>query len=84
MPMQSDQEPVFRRIIVAWYDSDIVCFLAALTMILVSAFAMRGLNIALQIVDHPILIGLPLILLVLSLLVFFSLVGRLLYRRLLH
>jgi hypothetical protein len=82
--MQSDQEPVFRRIIVAWYDSDIVCVLAALAMMLVAAFAMRGLNIALQIVDHPILIGLPLILLVLSLLVFFSLVGRLLHRRLLH
>ena len=82
--MQSDQEPVFRRIIVPWYDSDIVCIAAALAMIAVAAFALRGLNIALQIVDHPTLIGLPLTLLALSLIVFFSLAGRLLQRRVLH
>lgn len=81
--MQSDQEPVFRRIIIPWYDSDITCVFAALAMMLIAAFALRGLNLALQIVDHPSLIGLPLTLLVMSLLVFFSLVGRLLHRRLL-
>ena len=79
--MQHDQEPVFRKIIVPWYNTDFACVCAALAMMLVAAFALRGLNIALQIVDHPTFIGLPLILLGMCLFVLFSLVARLLNRR---
>jgi hypothetical protein len=80
--MQHDQDPVFRKIIVPWYDSDIVCAVCALAMIFVFLFALRGLNIALQIADDPAFIWMPLTLSGMSLCAFLSLVARLLHRRL--
>ena len=80
--MQHDHDPVFRKIIVPWYDSDIVCAVSAMTMVVVFLFALRGINLALQIADAPTFIWMPLILAGMSLCAFFSLIARLLHRRL--
>ena len=80
--MQHDQDPVFRKIIVPWYDSDIVCSVSALAMVVIFLFALRGLNLALQIADTPAFIWMPLILAGMSLCAFFSLIARLLNRHL--
>jgi hypothetical protein len=76
------QDPVFRKIIVPWYDSDIICAGSAMMMIFVFLFALRGLNMALQIAEHPEFIWMPLILAGMSLCVFFTLAARLLRRHL--
>ena len=81
MAMQHDSDPVFRKIIVPWYDANILCVCAAVATMPITAFALRGLNIAFQFTDHPSFTGLPLTLLGMSLFVFFSLVARLLRRR---
>jgi hypothetical protein len=67
---------------VPWYDSDIVCAVSAMAMVVVFLFALRGINLALQIADAPAFIWMPLILAGMSLCAFFSLIARLLHRRL--
>ena len=44
--MQLDQNPVFRKIIVPWYDSDTTCLLMIAFMLIVFFFGIAGLIVA--------------------------------------
>jgi len=79
--MSHDQDPVFRKIIVPWYDSDILCVCWTLVMGFVLLFALGGLNIALQIRNDPSYTWIPLTLAGGSLFVIVSLLFRLFRRR---
>ena len=78
--MRLDQNPLFRRVIVPWYDSNTACLILLFTMLVVLCFAVAGVWVA---VDTPAYQGywwLPALLLVLSLLVVVSVAVRLIKR----
>lgn len=43
--MHLDQNPVFRKIIVPWYDADAACYLTMVFMILVIAWGFLGISV---------------------------------------
>lgn len=49
--MRLEQNPVFRNVIVPWYDSETACFIMIFVVGLISLFALTGLSVAL---NHPI------------------------------
>ena len=44
--MRQDKHPVFRKEIVHWYDSDPVCYLLILVMIIVFLFGIAGISVS--------------------------------------
>ena len=44
--MVLDQNPVFRRIIVPWYDSETLCLVVIIIMLLVFLFGIAGISVA--------------------------------------
>jgi len=78
-----DQNPVFRKIIVPWYDSTPICMLAIAAMLAIALFGGAGVVIALEEPAFGNAWWVPLMIVLLSLLVA-ALVGRRLVLRLLH
>ncbi|MEJ2156446.1 MAG: hypothetical protein P8X96_13995 [Desulfobacteraceae bacterium] len=78
--MRLDPNPLFRRIIMPWYDSTPLCWLLLLFMVGLIIFSVVGLFVALENPDYQRHQWLPWTLLVLSLWVGFSVSIRL-YRR---
>ncbi len=78
--MRLDQNPLFRRVIVPWYDSNTACLVLLFAMLAVLLFAVAGIWVA---VDTPAYQGywwLPVLLLGFSLLVIVSVAIRLVKR----
>lgn len=46
--MSLDPKPVFRRMIVAWYDSEIACFAIIFVMLCVLLFGISGISVTLE------------------------------------
>ena len=44
--MQLDQNPVFRKTITPWYDSNFACWALIIIMIFISVFAIAGILVA--------------------------------------
>ncbi|MFC1815170.1 hypothetical protein ACFL0M_04340 [Thermodesulfobacteriota bacterium] len=44
--MRLDQNPVFRKVIVPWYDSDAACFIVIICMGFVLLFGFAGFSVA--------------------------------------
>jgi hypothetical protein len=78
--MNDDRAPVFRRIIVPWYDSDRTCLITAAVMLLVTGFAACGLSVALESPAWLRYAWLPALLLLMALGVAASLLRRLIRR----
>lgn len=64
--MRFDDDPVFRKIIVAWYDSEATCYLILAAMLPVMLFSMAGISVALETPEYGDYIWVPLLLLGLS------------------
>lgn len=64
--MQIDDTPLFRKIIVPWYDSEAICLLTIVFMDVVFLFGVAGVSVALS---HPAFhthIWIPILVMVLS------------------
>lgn len=82
--MKLDQNPVFRRIIVPWYDSDRVClaFLGFLAAVIL--FGATGLSVTREDPAYAEYAWVPGLLLVLSAAIFVTMGIRLILRRTAH
>jgi len=78
--MKLDQNPVFRKIIVPWYDSAPVCGVLIVTMITVFLFGISGIEVIQNSPEYSNHIWVPLVLIVLSGLVAISTFLRLIRR----
>ena len=78
--MRYDQKPVYRKLIVPWYDSETVCVIVIVFMLLVFFFALAGITVAAEKVEYHTHIWLPSILMLLSSAVIISTVIRLIKR----
>ncbi len=78
--MLLNDTPVFRKIIVPWYDSDTACLLTLLFMDAVFLFGMAGIAVVREIPEYYRHIWVPLVLTVLSLAVILSVAIRLIRR----
>ncbi len=80
--MRLDQNPVFRKVIVPWYDSERVCLVVIAVMVVVVLFGFTGISVA---QDNPLYhehIWVPLLLIVMSGSVIISITIRLARRNL--
>jgi hypothetical protein len=78
--MRISQNPLFRRTITPWYDSNAACIGVLIFMLLVSGFSVVGINVAEAEPDYRDYVWLPLLLLLLSLAVCASTLIRLIQR----
>ena len=78
--MQIDDTPLFRKIIIPWYDSEALCLLTIVLMDVVFLFGVAGVSVALS---HPAFHGyiwVPIMIMVLSGAVIVSVTIRLIRR----
>lgn len=78
--MQLDQNPVFRDVIVPWYDSNTLCFFFAIFMLLVLVFSIIGVTVAWERPENHEYLWVPLLLSLLSTGVAVSIISRLIRR----
>jgi hypothetical protein len=78
--MRIDQKTVFRKTIVPWYDSEIVCLLTIVFMFLVFLFGFAGVAVARENVTYHDYIWVPVSLIVMSATVIISTTMRLIRR----
>jgi hypothetical protein len=82
--MRYDEKPIYRKLIVPWYDSQKICLFVLLLMLLVFLFALAGVSIAGEYPEHRTKIWLPILVLVMSASVIittaFRLIKRIRYR----
>ena len=78
--MRYDEKPIYRKLIVPWYDTQKTCLLVILLMFLVFLFALAGVSIAGEIPEHRTKIWLPILLLVMSASVIITTAVRLIKR----
>jgi hypothetical protein len=64
--MRLDQNPMFRKIIVPWYDSETACFIVIAMMALVLMFGFAGASVALENEAYQEYIWVPVLLMVMS------------------
>jgi hypothetical protein len=80
--MSHDKNPLFRRAIIPWFDSDRVCWLVIVSMILTGLFGAAGISVALESPAFQDYFWLPLLLVVMCAVVLASTLTRLVRRHL--
>lgn len=45
--MQIDKNPIYRKVIIPWYDSDGICFMMIIFLIFMCSFSIAGVSVAL-------------------------------------
>ena len=78
--MRRDQNPVFRKEIVRWYNSDPACFLIIFFMLLVLLFGIAGISVARENVEYQGYAWVAVLLVMMSLAVIVSTAIRLIKR----
>jgi hypothetical protein len=78
--MLLDPKPVYRRVIVPWYDSEIVCFATLLFAAFVLLFGVCGIHTAYELPAYREYIWIPGLLFTMGLAVFVSIAIRLINR----
>ncbi len=78
--MRLDQNPVHRKVIVPWYDSDTACYFVLGLMLMVLVFGVIGLWVAFETDQYRSCVWFPVCLVVMSAGVMLSLIGRLIRR----
>lgn len=81
--MQIDENPLFRKAIVPWYDSEAACLVTIILMELVFVLAVFGLSVAREIPEFRRYLWFPVVLMALSSGVTLSISIRL-FRRFAH
>lgn len=79
--MRIDEDnPLFRKVVTPWYDSNWVCWTVLVIMIILALFSWGGISVARGNPEYHGHIWLPIVLLVLTLWVGGSTLYRLIYR----
>ena len=78
--MRIDQNPVFRKTIVPWYDSESVCIGVIVFMLIVFLFGFVGISVAREKVEYYGYVWIAVLLVVMSGIVIFSTTIRLIKR----
>ena len=81
MPSNSVQNPLFRKAILPWYDTDAACILTGVFIVIVFAFSFAGIAVALETPESRGYIWVPCALLLLSTVVIASIAFRMFRRR---
>jgi hypothetical protein len=64
--MRIDQNPVFRKAIVPWYDSETACLIVIFFMFLVFLFGCAGISVARANIEYHEYVWVPVLLVVMS------------------
>jgi len=64
--MRFDQNPLFRRAIIPWYDSNTLCIIVIVLMFFVFLFSVAGILVAFENIDYRNCLWLPELLIILS------------------
>jgi len=75
--MSLDPNPVFRKVIVPWYETKEVCYTLIIFMTLVLLFGGTGVSVALMTPSYHTYLWVPLLLIILSLVVIISSIRQL-------
>ena len=78
--MRLDQNPVYRKVIVPWYDSEITCLVLIVLLFVVFLFGFIGISVASESIFYGSYIWVPVILVVVSGGVILSITIRLIKR----
>jgi len=74
------KNPMYRKVIVPWWDSEIACFLIIISMFVVFLFGMMGVSVTHESLSYRPFIWLPVLVAMLSVLVILSTTIRLIRR----
>ncbi len=72
-----EQNPVFRKMMVSWYDSEITCYIITICMTAVLLFGIAGVSVAIDITKYNNYIWVPIVLIVFCTYMIFSMIFRL-------
>ena len=64
--MRIDQNPLFRKVIVPWYDSESACYIVIFFMVLVFLFAFAGISATRENIAYHEYIWVPVLLVLMS------------------
>ncbi len=78
--MRLDPNPLFRRIIIPWYDSPLVCWILLSAMMVLVVFSITGIVVAGSDPDYNRFLWVPIVMLVLGLSMVLSVSFRLIRR----
>jgi hypothetical protein len=78
--MRLDQNPVYRKVIVPWYDSEFACLVLIVLLFVVLLFGFIGISVASESIFYGSYIWVPIVLVVLSGGIILSLTIRLIRR----
>ena len=79
--MRLDQRnPVYRKVIVPWWDSEVACLLVIIFMFVVFLFGMMGISVAHESLEYRPFVWVPVTVVVLSAFVILSTTIRLIRR----
>jgi hypothetical protein len=80
MKLDQSTSPIYRKIIVQWYDSEIMCLAAIVFLLPVVLFGLVGINVAKSTQQYHVFLWIPTLLTILSFGVIFSMTVRLIRR----
>ena len=78
--MPSSKNPVFRKVIIPWYNSTTVCIIVLIIMLLVSFFAMAGISVSRENFEYQKYVWVPAVLLALTIAIIITMAVRLVKR----
>jgi hypothetical protein len=78
--MRIDQNPLFRKTIIPWYDSEVVCIGVIVSMLIVFFFGIAGISVAQENQEYHGYVWIAVLLVVMSGGVIFSIAIRLIKR----
>ena len=78
--MPSDKNPVFRKVIIPWYNSTTVYIIVLVIMLLVLFFAMAGISVSKENVAYHKYVWVPALLLAMSAVIAVTAAARLIKR----
>jgi len=78
--MSLKKEPILRKQIFPWYDTDTMCWMFMILMILVLGFGITGFTVSLELAEYSDFYWVPGLIIVLSSYVVLSLAVRLINR----
>ena len=78
--MRIDQNPLFRKVIVPWYDSETACFIVIFFMFMVFLFGVAGISASRENLEFHEHVWLPVLIMVMSGAVIISTTIRLIKR----
>jgi hypothetical protein len=79
--LRGSQNPLFRKVIRPWYDSETACYIVIFLMLSVMIFSLVGIDVTRKLAQYQRHLWVPVLLLVLSTGILLSTIIRLIRRR---